>query len=160
MKSFTSLPPSLLPIFWETIFINNFLVVLFSGCVSQFWSIKGIIFFFFWFFFKYNKISFGEVTQPILWEVQIYPLGKMHSILWEKSTILWEVVYYPRGKGHGYPLVSGTLSSGKWHIILWEKKLIPSGNWTRGTGIQPDTGPLSFSESLIINYQENGKSKQ
>ena len=29
-------------------------------------------------------------------------------------------------------MVSGTLSSGKWHIILWEKKLIPSGNWTRG----------------------------
>ena len=29
-------------------------------------------------------------------------------------------------------VVSGTLSSGKWHIILWEKKLIPSGNWTRG----------------------------
>ena len=27
---------------------------------------------------------------------------------------------------------SDTLSSGKWHIILWEKKLIPSGNWTRG----------------------------
>ena len=29
-------------------------------------------------------------------------------------------------------MVSGTLSSGKWHIILWEKKVIPSGNWTRG----------------------------
>ena len=29
-------------------------------------------------------------------------------------------------------MVSGTLSFGKWHIILWEKKLIPSGNWTRG----------------------------
>ena len=26
------------------------------------------------------KISFGEVKQPLLWEVHIYPLGKMHSI--------------------------------------------------------------------------------
>jgi hypothetical protein len=34
-------------------------------------------------------------------------------------------------------MVSGTLSSGKWHKILWEKRLILSGNWTRGTGIQP-----------------------
>ena len=82
---------------------------------------------------------FREVTQPILWEVHIYPLVKTHSILWEKSTILGEVVYYPLGKMHYflrkkhiYPMVSGTLSSGKWHIILWEKKLIPSGNWTRG----------------------------
>ena len=46
------------------------------------------------------KIRFGEVKQPILWEVHIYPLGKAHSILWEKSTILWEVVYYPLGKPH------------------------------------------------------------
>ena len=46
------------------------------------------------------KIRFGEVTQPILWEEHIYPLGKTHSILWEKSPILWEVVYYPLGKPH------------------------------------------------------------
>ena len=81
------------------------------------------------------------MTQPILWEVHIYPLVKTHSILWEKSTILGEVVYYPLGKTHSilggkkkhiYPMVSDTLSSGKWHIILWEKKLIPSGNWTMG----------------------------
>ena len=65
------------------------------------------------------KIRFGEVKQPILWEVHIYPLGKTHSILWEKSTILWEVVYYPLGKRI---LSSGKrtwLSSGKWNIILW-----------------------------------------
>ena len=49
---------------------------------------------------KRMKIRFGEVKQPILWEVHIYPLGKAHSILWEKSTILWEVVYYPLGKPH------------------------------------------------------------
>ena len=40
--------------------------------------------------------------------------------------------FYPWGKKHIYPMVSGTSSSGKWHIILMEKKLIPSGNWTRG----------------------------
>jgi len=31
---------------------------------------------------------------------EFYPLGKMHSVLWEKSTILWEVAYYPLGELH------------------------------------------------------------
>ena len=49
-------------------------------------------------------ISFGEVTQPILWEVHIYPLVKTHSILREKSTVL-----------------------GRWYIILWEKRILSLG---------------------------------
>ena len=69
----------------------------------------------------YQRINVHFPEDRLLYhlgEVVYYPLGKMHSILWEKK--------------HIYPMVSGTLSSGKWHIILWEKKLIPSGNWTSG----------------------------
>ena len=46
------------------------------------------------------KISLGEVKQLIFLEVHIYPLGQMHSILWEKRAILWEVIDYPLGKPH------------------------------------------------------------
>ena len=71
------------------------------------------------------------MTQPIL-TVHIYPLAKTHSILGGKKHyprgggILssGKNAFYPRGKNHIYPMVSDTLSSGKWHIILWEKKLI------------------------------------
>ena len=65
---------------------------------------------------KIIKISFGEVKQL---------MGSAHL----SSGIN---TFYPRGKEHGYPLASGTLSSGKWHIILCERKLIPSGKSTRG----------------------------
>ena len=65
------------------------------------------------------------MKQPILWVVHIYHLGK--SIL-----ISGKTAFYPRGKEQGYPLVSGTLSFGKWHIILWKRTLIPSGKSTRG----------------------------
>ena len=62
-----------------------------------------------------------------------YPLGKKHFPRGGGILSSGKNAFYPRGKKkHIYPMVSDTLSSGKWHIILWEKKLIPSGNWTMG----------------------------
>ena len=61
-----------------------------------------------------------------------YPRGKKHYPRGGGLLSSGKNAFYPRGKKHIYPMVSGTLSSGKWNIILWEEKLIPSGNWTRG----------------------------
>ena len=69
------------------------------------------------------KISFGEVKNL---SSGIYSLGKTHFFPRGKK-------HYPRGKEYGYPLVRGTLSSGKWQIIIWERKLIPSGKAQVGT---------------------------
>jgi len=78
-----------------------------------------------------NKFWGSDTTYPLgsahlsSGKNAFYPLGR--GILSSGKT-----AFNPRGKGLGYPLVGGTLSSGRWHIVLWERKLVPSGRSTRG----------------------------
>ena len=81
-----------------------------------------------------------------------YPLGKKHYHWGGGILSSGKNSFYPRGKKHIYPMVSDTLSSGKWHIILWEKKLIPSGNWTRGNW--KITENIYIKQNLILKFKK------
>jgi len=61
-----------------------------------------------------------------------YPLGGKPCPLGGGVLSSGKTAFCPRGEGLGYPLVSGTLSSGGWHIVLWERKLVSSGEGTGG----------------------------